>query len=674
MRESETCFHNLEWPAEGARLAGPVVWLRGWVVGKAGHDFGDVRVRHAGRTHLGILGLPRTDLAAHFGAPCSWLPAEFIVGVPAGDGDQALTVEVMDAFGRWQALQTVAVTVAPDGAPPPRVEGRVEEMPDGTCTVRDAHHPFHGHLDEPGPAPQVRLGRAPVFGWLLDETQPLTEVLATTDLQVFNHLEHSRIDDALAAKVRHPGAQRARLRGWVDCPATLVEPACLRVYAVSPGGRTTLCFAQRLRARAGAAARDRRGPEEPRSPTAAPVAASPGGAPEAAPSPEMCNVIRYTIQEAAGREFGRVVPRELPELRSGRPRRLLFFLRTLLPDDATLRALDLAARLTGSHRWALRVVSTEDGPLRADFERAGGESLIVNPAPLFAAANDEAARRALQALEREIRWDHLDAAVAFDASGGWALTLAQRRGIATMFDCVADERIQPDATAIPSVQALLRDGWRGSRAICFATAAAASAQAKELAGAAAQIIPQWHTPGIAPAAATDRIALAPLRAAEWLRRRHPEIAARWTLRQGPATGNEAERLARKDDALAGTGYQRVAGWSVDGIALCLGPLFGRGPLRPLLDAAAAGVPAVIPATATTTEYFRDTGLPFVGVDNPLALAHALLAADASPGYLQREAAAAREMIRARHDPAVLLARWEALLASVVSASSGRIPS
>ena len=69
MRESATCFHNLEWPAEGACLAGPVVWLRGWVVGKPGHDFGDVRVRHEGLTHLGVLGLPRTDLAAHFGSP-----------------------------------------------------------------------------------------------------------------------------------------------------------------------------------------------------------------------------------------------------------------------------------------------------------------------------------------------------------------------------------------------------------------------------------------------------------------------------------------------------------------------------------------------------------------------------------------------------------------------------
>jgi hypothetical protein len=159
MRESAACFHNLEWPPEGARLAGPVVWLRGWIVGKPGHDFIDVRVRHGGGAHLGVLGLPRTDLAAHFSAGRPWLPAEFILGVPAADGPVSLVLEAMDAHGGWSPLQTIALVVAPDGAPPPRVEGRLETRPEGTWTVRDAHHPFHGHLDDPGPAPALAHGR-----------------------------------------------------------------------------------------------------------------------------------------------------------------------------------------------------------------------------------------------------------------------------------------------------------------------------------------------------------------------------------------------------------------------------------------------------------------------------------------------------------------------------------
>ncbi len=186
--------------------------------------------------------LPRTDLAAHFRATRLWLPAEFILGVPVTEGPASLTLEAMDADGAWHALQTLPLTIAADGQPTPRVEGRVEIRPEGSWTVRDAHHPFHGHLDEPGVTPALRDGRARVFGWLLDETCPLAGVLATTDTLVFNHLAHSRTDDALAAKVGHPGAGRARLRGAVDFPVTLATPACLRVYAVSPDGSVTLCF------------------------------------------------------------------------------------------------------------------------------------------------------------------------------------------------------------------------------------------------------------------------------------------------------------------------------------------------------------------------------------------------------------------------------------------------
>ena len=240
MRESAACFHNLEWPPENARLAGPLVWLRGWIVGRCDHDFVDVRVRHGGGTHLGVLGLPRTDLAAHFQANRPWLPAEFILGVPVADGPVSLTLETMDAHGGWHDLQHRPLSVAPDGSPPPRVEGRLETRPEGTWTVRDAHHPFHGHLDDPGPTPALVHGRAPVFGWQIDETRPQAAVLATSDTLVFNHLAHSLTDEKLAAKVSHPGATRARLRGPVDCPATASR--CRPVSACTRSRPTVRCI------------------------------------------------------------------------------------------------------------------------------------------------------------------------------------------------------------------------------------------------------------------------------------------------------------------------------------------------------------------------------------------------------------------------------------------------
>jgi hypothetical protein len=625
MRESAVCFHNLEWPPEGARLAGPVVWLRGWIVGRPGHDFIDVRVRHGGGVHLGVLGLPRTDLAAHFQARRPWLPAEFILGVPVADGPASLTLEAADARGGWHALQDIALVVAPDGTPPPRVEGRLEIRPEGSWTVRDAHHPFHGHLDDPGAAPGLRQGRAPVFGWLLDESRPLAAVLATTDTLVFNHLDHSLTDEALAARVDHPGAARARLRGAVDFPCTLDRPACLRVYAVSPDGSAHLCFAQRI---------------QPVSPPA-----QPPSTPAAYPS---------------------IPPRLLPALPSGRPRRLLLVVRSLLPDDATLRALDLARHLTASHRWAARLVSAEDGPLARDFAAADVASLVVNPGPLFTARDRTVMEQALHELDRQIGWPHLDAVAVFDPVCGWAITLARRRNIPVLFDCLVDEPCEPDPTAIPAVQALLRESWRSAAALCFGSAAAAQAQHRHLGDRPAGIIGPWHTPGLPSPVPDSRVAFAPLRTVAWLERYHPAVAARWQFVQGPAGRTDQERLARQDIEHQSGALQRADRWSVAGISLCLGPLFGHGPLRPVIDAAAAGLPVVAPRLALTKEIFRDTRVPLVDQANPLALAHALLAWEALPASFQREAASLAPRFRAQHDPAQLLPQWERLLETVAA--------
>ncbi len=640
MRESAACFHNLEWPPEDARLAGPVVWLRGWIVGKPGHAFIDVRVRHDRGTHLGVLGLPRTDLAAHFKSARPWLPAEFILGVPVADGPVSLTLEAMDAHGGWHMLQTIALTVAPDGTPPPRVEGRLEVRPEGTWTVRDAHHPFHGHLDDPGPTPTLTHGRAEVFGWLLDETRPLAVVLATTDTLVFNHLAHSLTDEKLAAKVAHPGATRARLRGPVDSPATLVLPACLRVYAVSPDGSVHLCFAQRIDPSAGGTR----------------------------PPDGFSGIADLTARPEAGLHLGPPVAYQpLSALPSGRPRRLLLVVRSPLPNDATLRALDLARHLISSHRWAARLVAAEDGPLRRNFEACDVESLVVNPGPLFAAGDAPALERALHDLQRQILWQHLDAVAVFDPVCGWAIMLARRQGIPVLFDCSDVVPMEPDPTASPAVQNMLRDSWRLASAVCFASHSAARAQQGRCGDRPAEIIMPWHTPGLSTNAPADcRTILAPLRTVDWLARQHPATAARWNFREGPAGQVDAERLAQQDDAFNFPVLQRTDDWSVAEITLCLGPLFDRGPLRPVIDAAAAGIPVVAPRLALTEEIFQDTKVQLVDEANPLALAHALLAWEAQPASFQREATAIAPDFRARHDPARLLPQWERLLTTVAA--------
>lgn len=627
MQESDCCFHNLEWPAAPARIAGPIVWLRGWIVGKPGHDFIDVRVRHAGRTCLGVLGLPRTDLAAHFQPDRPWLPAEFILGVPVNDGEHGLTLEAMDADGAWHRLREIPLIVAPDGEPPPRVEGRLEEQPGLVCTVRDAHHPFHGHLDQPAVETALIHGRAPVFGWLLDENGPLDRVVATTDGLVFNHLAHSLDDPALAARVTHPGAGRARLRGAVDFPADLTTPACLRVYAVRPDHSVHLCFARRI-----------------------------------SPLPAAANSTRpgVTVPD---------IPKcELSVYPSGRPHRLLMVLRSLQPDDSALRALDLTRSLQADHSWAVRIVSTEDGPLRQDFAQAEAESLIVSPDRLLAATDASGAEQALAQLRRQIWWRHLDAVAVFSPVCGWAVTLARAEGIPVLFDCLEDEPVRPDPTASPAVQALLRAGWRAADGVCYGSHAASAAQRESMNGLPGMIIPLWHSPNLPEFAGpvTPRRAMAPLRTADWLRRNAPATFTRWEFVQGPAPVDFDERLHALDDGSNPGLVQHRQDWTTDDIGLVLGPLCGRGPLRPLLDAAAMGIPFAAPATPTTREIFSACHLPWLDNANPMAAAFILSAIDRNPALFERETAYAREQVRTHHSPADLMSRWRSLLSTVAA--------
>jgi glycosyltransferase involved in cell wall biosynthesis len=399
MQESELCFHHLEWPAPGEQVAGPVIWLRGWVTGKAETYFVDIRATCPTGVHLGILGLPRIDLATHFKSTRKWLPAEYIIGVTLPDGLVELSVEAMDEYGNWHRLQRLTLKVAPDGAPSPRVEGSVVAHTGGSSTVRVPHLPFHGHLDEPSPQPLTRReGRVEIFGWLLHETQSIESVFATIDGLVFNALESSLTDESLATKVpQHKAARHARVRGWVEAPPTITNPGCLRVYAKLADGSVALCFSRRLNL-------------QPESSLEVPESHTPI-------SPK--NI------------------KSLDALPSGRPRRLLLVVRSLRSDDATLRAWDVVANLHASGSWAVRLVASEDGPLHTNFEAAGCPVQIVDPQVYFDAREPVSSESALRSLGRQIWWGHLDAVALFDPASTWAVHLARQRQLPVFEDpCV----------------------------------------------------------------------------------------------------------------------------------------------------------------------------------------------------------------------------------------------
>lgn len=627
MQETPACFFNLEWPAAGARVAGPTVWLRGWVVGKPGHDFIDVRVCRLGRSHLGLLGLPRADLAAHFKSDRPWLPAEFIIGVPLEDGPAELELEVRDTEGRWQPLHRAGLTVAADGETSLRQEGKLVECADGTWTERDPHLPFHGHLEEPSAWAEVSPGHAPLLGWLLSTRVPLRGISATTDTLVFNQMEHGLTDEVLATQVPAlPAARQARFSGTVDVPLTLFSPVLLRIYAELTDGTAHLCFARRLISSAPA------------------VAVKP-----------------------ARRTPGRISPAEdvpLPELPSGRPRRLLICLRDLEPTDANLRALDAARQVISSGRWAVRLITATDGLLRPAFEQSGIAVQEVDPQPVFSATDETGCQQALAQVGRPIWWRNLDAVAVFDPLCFWAITLARAQGLPVLFDCTADQPLQLPEGAAPAVQTLARQAWQSAARICYGSCSAASAQSEILADRPGAVIPHWHTPNLPKpqdAAEGSRRALAPLRTVDWLARRHPAVAARWRFAENITGRPSADFRANRPEHLA------PGPIDLGRVALLLSPQNGEEPLRLLLDAAARGIPVVATAGPRIEEFFRPSESTLVAPFNPLALAHTLLDFEANPaGYLRR-AAAAQQRVLAENNPAQLLLRWQTLLETATAA-------
>lgn len=575
MTESPLCFHNLEWPASGAHIAGPVVWLRGWVVGKPGHDFIDIRARTAAGVFLGVLGLPRTDLATHFAPTRAWLPAEFIVAVSAADGALSIALEAQEARGNWVPLQTLDLTVAPDGLANPRTEGELVLHAGGGAVMRVPHLPLHGHLDDPGADPEVHDGVLSVFGWFVHDQHRITRVLATLDGRTFSVLASGLTDDVLAQKIPHlPAARHGRVRGAVSFFATHFAPVCLRVYVELDNGSVQLALARRV---------------SPRAKPATP----------ATPAP--------SLAQAA-----------LPPLPSGRPRRLLIVVRTMRPDDATLRALDVARHLRESVRWVARVVTAEDGAMRARFEAADCAVQLVDLRALTAATG--AARdAALARLDRAIWWHHLDAIALFDSTSEWIAPLAKQRGLPLFRDPVAslawfapDERFTHDASAplLAPIRGLARHG------------------APTLLGAIA------------------------------------ELAAPPALVVGDVRDEEDEELFRAALAFAPSLRADTAPASCAAVVCAA---WRDHPIRALLTAAASDVPLITTPAPQLETTFAHGELVYFAPNNPLALAHAMLDLQANPTAALRRADAARRAVRAAHDPAQQLPRWRAALEAAVAA-------
>lgn len=519
MRETSFSFSGLESPAPATPIpAGPHV-LRGWVWPKPGGHFVDVRARVGERVFAGVHGFPRADLAAHFqtGRPVALAEFQVIVELSAAQSEVALETLTLD--GRWTEFDRVRFAIDPAAAPitgwmpgPPtlrwhelgrmlqlllRAQRRDSHLPLAELARRLAaevpmprdlrfpHLPFHGHLDEPAAFARSVFGRIPLIGFLFHETKRIRRVLATYDLQGWQSIEHTRASPNLVEHFpRFPHAAACFLLGFVDAPAQLPDPLCLRLYAELEDGSLHLCSAQRCQR---FTSEEEKSPYPPRD--AADVDAS-FAALHAALTARGLKCITdepdWALELARIRgDFATRAPRSLPRVAplqaapvartAPLPRRALLVTHNLNFEGAPLFFVDYAQHLA-AQGVALTIASPSDGPLRGRFEACGATIKLVDVAGVFAAVDTAGTRAAIAAATTEIAFSDYDVVVCNTFTTFWAVHAAKAADRPVIF--YVHESTTPTSfyggRISPAVVALADEAFGLADVVSFTTASTRS--------------------------------------------------------------------------------------------------------------------------------------------------------------------------------------------------------
>jgi len=471
MHETATSHFFLESPAPDRPVPAGRQTLRGWLVGKPGHHFVDLRVRTPHGVRLAVFGHPRPDLAQFFGVPSPWLLAGFEHAVELDPGEALLEFEASDLAGTWSPVARVAVkTVSPGARPTPGpaapplrahefaralqqllrqrrlgptrpladLAAKVATATPWPCAVRHPHRPFHGHLDEPAALAGAGFGRVRVLGWLFHETEPIRRVFATFDLQTGQTLRHG--GPFTGVKSQHPEFPQARdcaLEGVVDVPAQLPQPRCLRIYAEMEDGSWHLAHVQRTWTVDREEEKLGFPPYSPwifwrayrelrRAYATAGVAVESG----AASRRQTWLSWRDYRTRAPGR-LPAIRPSTAPTLAAAAPDhlgRVLLVTQNLNLEGAPLFLWEYARHLATLAGATLSVASAQEGPLRARFEGLGATVRVLDTSRLQAATSAPALRRESRRLAAPLGLAGVKLVVANTVASFWAVLAAHAAG------------------------------------------------------------------------------------------------------------------------------------------------------------------------------------------------------------------------------------------------------
>jgi glycosyltransferase involved in cell wall biosynthesis len=435
-------------PAAWACPAEPF-WVAGWITSPALVPV-DMRATLGGRVFLGLCGMPRTDPKTGVRDRAGFC---FLLQPDAGATE--IRIEVCDQHSRWteifrHAVTSSAAAPAPAAPPPPgprallrllqtrqaRPHQSWATLAREVLAAEDAvpldvlpSPPFYGALEQLGAEASVRYNHLLVTGWLAHRTQHITRLTAFLDTAAPLPLAHglSR-PDAVKFEVDLVASSTSRFAGHLELPPHAPHPLALRIFADLEDGSHELVFARRFRPVVISGADFDLPPDSTWTFARAAWALWQAGWGDHWPSGTLVPVLK-----AARLEYAAAAPRPLtPNLTPAetapvtRPLHVTVVTHNLNLEGAPLIAFEYARHLASQPGWRVRVISPQDGPLRAMYAAAGLAVELVDVKPALTAGSVGEFHRRLQQLADDLRLGETDLIAANTMVSFWAVLLAHR--------------------------------------------------------------------------------------------------------------------------------------------------------------------------------------------------------------------------------------------------------
>jgi len=497
--------HALEIHPADWRFPAGKSWIAGWLVSRSGRAPADVRAWIDQRPFLGLCALPRPDvqqaIAGRTDAPASG----FSFLLEPHRGARRLRLEVCDLSGHWEEFAALGISVSADAEPTP-----AEPVPDYTALLRQllqahrrspatplgalatevvaAHRaqpldtepnpPFWGKLEEPAATGRLKYGRLTVTGWLAHKERSITALTAVLDPEAPIPLRHSlprRDVSSLFAELRD--TTNSQFLGNVNLPPDLPLPAALRIFATLDNGHTELVFTRRFRPSIEAS-------DEPplpvlsflsfaRAALALRRAAKSQGIPTAGLLAAARSVWATSRTVSALRSHPSSSPLPLASLlpSASRPLRLLLATHNLNLEGAPILLFEQARHHAAVPGVSVRIVSPEDGPLRARYEALSIPVEVWDTAAIHTATTAAQCDAAIAALAAAHPLPDIDLIVGNTVLTFWTVPLAARLNkpsLLYLYESSSVEKLFAGA-GLPAhlrdaAAAALRDATR----VCFA--------------------------------------------------------------------------------------------------------------------------------------------------------------------------------------------------------------